>query len=249
MTDIAKSQNGYVVRFDAAKLRSWAIPGTSTRIRLANNWAGFLLVHFLAWYNRNIEPITGKVLDDWGWAVRPIRGKTTGYSNHASGTAVDVNALQYPRGTTHMSLVKKAKIRARLLAYKGCIRWGGDYKNSPTDEMHYEINKPYATVTAFSRRIAGKGWGKLVMEANPDFAKAVVIPSRKQPTLSRILGIGNTGTAVVSLQHALKVNPADGRFGKQTQAAVKRFQRSHGLKADGKVGPATARKLGWKWVG
>ena len=37
---------------------------------------------------------------------------------------------------------------------------------------------------------------------------------------------------------------ADGVYGAQTQAAVKQFQRKYGLTADGRVGPATAAKMG-----
>lgn len=40
----------------------------------------------------------------------------------------------------------------------------------------------------------------------------------------------------------------NGTFGPSTHKAVIRFQRSKGLIADGIVGPATARALGWKWV-
>jgi hypothetical protein len=59
------------------------------------------------------------------------------------------------------------------------------------------------------------------------------------------LRLGSTGSSVKAVQRRLRV-PVTGYFGRQTQAAVKRFQRSRGLKADGIVGPATARALGVK---
>jgi hypothetical protein len=48
---------------------------------------------------------------------------------------------------------------------------------------------------------------------------------------------------VKGVQAALKL-PADGVFGRQTAHAVRAFQRQHGLKADGVVGPATWAALG-----
>jgi cell wall-associated NlpC family hydrolase len=54
----------------------------------------------------------------------------------------------------------------------------------------------------------------------------------------RILRIGDSGPDVVRLQRALGI-AADGIFGPQTLAAVKRFQRTHTLLVDGEVGPHT----------
>jgi hypothetical protein len=59
------------------------------------------------------------------------------------------------------------------------------------------------------------------------------------------LSLGSTGSAVKAVQRRLHVT-VSGYFGRQTEAAVKRFQRSRRLKADGVVGPATARALGVK---
>jgi peptidoglycan hydrolase-like protein with peptidoglycan-binding domain len=62
---------------------------------------------------------------------------------------------------------------------------------------------------------------------------------------SRALKLGSTGSAVKAVQRRLKVK-VTGYYGELTQAAVKRFQRSRHLKADGVVGTATARALGVK---
>jgi hypothetical protein len=61
---------------------------------------------------------------------------------------------------------------------------------------------------------------------------------------SNTLKYGMRGTAVKQLQRKLHVRPVSGFFGTKTRAAVKRFQRGHGLKADGVAGPATLRRLG-----
>lgn len=54
---------------------------------------------------------------------------------------------------------------------------------------------------------------------------------------------GSRGTDVTALQLALGIKPADGIFGSGTEAAVKDFQKEHGLTADGIVGPATWRAV------
>ena len=54
---------------------------------------------------------------------------------------------------------------------------------------------------------------------------------------------GDRGAAVRRIQEQLGIS-ADGFFGEQTERAVKLFQRSHSLVADGIVGPLTRGALG-----
>jgi hypothetical protein len=58
----------------------------------------------------------------------------------------------------------------------------------------------------------------------------------------QVLEAGSDGAAVAAVQRRLEI-PADGIFGPVTLAAVKSFQRTHGLVVDGEVGPFTRHAL------
>jgi peptidoglycan hydrolase-like protein with peptidoglycan-binding domain len=60
---------------------------------------------------------------------------------------------------------------------------------------------------------------------------------------ARPVGRLSHGETVRRLQEALHVS-ADGEFGPETEAAIRRFQSEHGLEVDGVVGPATWDALG-----
>jgi hypothetical protein len=175
---MATSQNGWPVIFngDSPYLHTWVIPAKNgtLRIRMRRGSAGFLLAHWLLWFSETIEDLTGKILDDWGWAVRPVRGQTSGYSNHASGTAFDANALLHvlgKRGTFRRW--QYIKMRARLLLYRGCIRLGIDYVNRP-DEMHGEINRMLPKCERVARRLMDSPRGKRILKANPGQRKVIL---------------------------------------------------------------------------
>jgi hypothetical protein len=144
-----KSQNGWTVitTSTSAKLATYKVPGTKSGLLLRKGDAGVLLVDFADWYNKHVEKLSlYKAGDDYGWSYRKIRGSTTTYSNHASGTAIDLNATRHPLGTTaakSFSTKQIAAIHARLKRYSGVIRWGGDYTGRK-DPMHFEINKSVA---------------------------------------------------------------------------------------------------------
>jgi D-alanyl-D-alanine carboxypeptidase len=134
---VAVSQNGYRAN-DLSRTRIWAIPGADRRVRLRKGPPGRLLVQLAGWFHQWIEPIDEGQLDDWGYAARPIRGSVT-LSNHASGTAIDLNALRHPLGVRGTFTRRQVTlIHHKLADLDFCVRWGGDFEHR-ADEMHWEI--------------------------------------------------------------------------------------------------------------
>jgi len=139
------SDNGWPGIEDRADTERSLVPGTSWTIQTAPG-AAWILTEFTRRFNKEVEPIAGNQLDDWSYAWRPVRGSTK-LSCHASGTAVDLNALIHPRGVRG-TLDRKAKQRLRVLldeftdfkTGQVVIKWGGDFGYpSIVDEMHFQI--------------------------------------------------------------------------------------------------------------
>lgn len=144
------SQNGYrALRPDLTRV--YTVPGTDRRVRLRKGPPGRLLIELAAWFHDRIEPIDVGQLDDWGYAERAIRGATA-LSNHASGTAIDLNALRHPMGRRGTFTPAQEKMIHRWLTSRNhCVRWGGDFRGRP-DEMHWEIVRD---VAACKRNLRG----------------------------------------------------------------------------------------------
>jgi peptidoglycan hydrolase-like protein with peptidoglycan-binding domain len=75
--------------------------------------------------------------------------------------------------------------------------------------------------------------------AHETTAKASNATAGKRP----LLKYGSRGPAVVWVQRKLGVRPTSGWYGPRTRAAVKRYQRAHGIPQTGKVGPKTWASL------
>lgn len=179
MTPTNRSQNGWTV-LDQDETFKWVLPikGASRHLILRPGNAGFVLAHFALWYHERVEKINEGIWDDWGWAARAIRGSNT-ISNHASGTAIDLNATKHPLGVvgTLRFLLKRgnrqelaeARIRKVLNGiYGNVIRGGLDYADRK-DEMHYEINSDKYRVGVVAARLRNTKRGQRLMKANPRY--------------------------------------------------------------------------------
>jgi hypothetical protein len=137
---MAVSQNGYPAN-DRRLLAAYRVGARTFWLRA--DAPGWLLWHFLDWFHHNVRPIDTGPVDDWSYAERPIRGSDDELSNHASGTAADVDATRWPLGvepTAYLTYEEIRRVRAQLLRYEGAIRWGGDYVGRK-DPMHFEIDR------------------------------------------------------------------------------------------------------------
>jgi hypothetical protein len=160
------SQNGWPASKDPEDIGivSKRVPGTGLKLRVADPVAP-LLIAFARDFHNDVEPINEGQLDDWGYAFRDIRGATT-LSNHASGTAIDLNAIQHPLGAENTFSEEQSRTIRRLCRKYG-LRWGGDYRNRK-DEMHFEIALNATQVRNLIRTLGLEDGDKETSESNQD---------------------------------------------------------------------------------
>jgi len=147
-TTMLQSYNGWPASKDQAEIGIVSIPieGTKLKVRCAKTVAP-LIAGFCKEFHQLIEPIDVGVLDDWGYAFRDVRGVPGKLSNHASGTAIDLNATQHPLGKVGTFPVEKIPM-IKALAKKYGLVWGGSENWKRRDEMHFEIALGEAKVAA-----------------------------------------------------------------------------------------------------
>jgi len=135
---IQKSQNGWIASKVRAEIDidSFCIPGTKIKLT-CNKAVAPLLIGFATEFHQLIEPLDEGALDDWGYCYRNVTGDMNNLSNHASGTAMDLNATKHPLGKVGTFSNEKVPM-IRALAKKYGLIWGGDYRGRK-DEMHFEV--------------------------------------------------------------------------------------------------------------
>jgi len=143
-----QSHNGWPASKDAAEIHIISVPieGTKIKVRCAKAVAP-LIAGFCKEFHELIEPIDEGSLDDWGYAFRMVRGSTDKLSNHASGTAIDLNASRHILGKVGTFPAEKVPMIKALSKKYGLI-WGGSENWKRRDEMHWEIGLSEAKVAA-----------------------------------------------------------------------------------------------------
>lgn len=139
------SLNGWLV--PPPKLKTFSIPGTTRRATLDVD-AGRILVAIATDYHETVRDIDDGRVDEGGFALRDARLASGRWSNHASGTAIDLNWSEEGAMGSNWGAKFFAKAKNRLAVerikrrYGKVVQWGGDWR--ARDWMHWEI-KPGVT--------------------------------------------------------------------------------------------------------
>jgi hypothetical protein len=148
-----KSQNGWPASAspDAIDVVNFTVKfdrGGPATVPLAR-FAAAPLLRMAEWWDANIEPV--QVI--YGYNFRNVRGASAQLSNHASGSAIDINPEKHPlesgsgtgvseTGAKAVGTIPSGKVAGlRAKAAELGLRWGGDYPGRK-DEMHFEVITP-----------------------------------------------------------------------------------------------------------
>jgi hypothetical protein len=244
----AASANGWRV-LGRAECATIDVPGG--RLQVHPRTAA-IFADLAARYHDTVEPLVWPGC--WGYALRPIKGSQS-YSNHASGTAVDLCAPAHPQGVPVAKTFTKAQIaavRALVDRYHGVITWGGEWRLPDTDGMHFEITAG-TSVEAVDALAASLDAPAPPPPPAPTPAPAGFTGPDLTGRGTALRGdVGNNGPRVQQLQAFLnRVFPAyshlelDGWWGPATSAVLAEFAHRSGIpSADGlNIGPKLAAAL------
>lgn len=247
---MATSQNGWPVIDKSSSPHLTKIPKIIGKVRKDGGVAE-IFTDLIDWFDTYVEDVD-KGRDDWGWAHRPIRGKTKGFSNHASGCAIDLNAMLHPRGAVNtFTPAQRNAIRKRLSEkYKGVIRWGGDYNQaiSKRDDMHFEIDASATRIKQVLESL-GKEVDKPVnVKPKPDRPKPTTPP---KTVWQNSKNSKEDNINIARMLNALGYNAGypDGVPGTYLRDGVMAYQKDQiympGMKADGDWGSMMQDHYEW----
>lgn len=179
------SQNGFYASPDLL-VGQFKVPGTD--VDFPAGIAPFAS-DLLLWVAEQIHERVERLRDGWCWGFyyRGVTGATSTLSNHASGTAIDVNAPLHGYGVRgSWSSWQVAAIRAILAEANRdarVIAWGEDF---PTcDGMHFECRGTKEQVMAAGKRLTTRDWFDMASKADLEAVVKSAL-AEMEPTLQRI---------------------------------------------------------------
>lgn len=176
----------------------------------------------------------------WGYACRAVAG-TNIASQHSWGTAVDLNAPVNPR---RRPLTTNIPRRVRDVWKANGFRWGGDFRTSVPDPMHFEFTGSVADarrITANLRKFLGGGHPPPVPHPPPT-APGVKGRIMELQRLLRVTADGIIGPKTVAAMRRNMISARRDFPGNHNPNLVSWLQRQgrrkgYALRVDGKVGP------------
>ncbi len=117
-------------------LTTWAWPGGAGSATTRAGDATTVLQYLAHIYNLKVESIREPLLDDWSYNKRQITGGTS-WSEHAAGTALDINATDHPYKTSAEQNFTQTQIRVIegiLSDLEGAVEWLRGW-----DPMHFQL--------------------------------------------------------------------------------------------------------------
>ena len=216
---MATSQNGWPLSPRRVKRK---VAGTNIVLEVVDSRAGDLLIYVAEQYHKRVEPLQAKY-GCYGYAFRRNVNNPSVYSNHASATAIDLNAIRHPNGRRN-TFTKAQYVQLRQILREV----GGVVHNLPNDEMHFEIRGSQAVVNRIP-----------VPKA---LAPAVTVFPDPPPRVDQPPTKGDKGFNVEALQATLNrygftepILNVDGIYGDATAIAVGQYQRAYGHAVTGRV--------------